>query len=250
MDSRMSPRRAGGIFNRMRWLSKPFVVDHCVCTYMKTRFCSLAGTSYLPIKRCSVDMMSRNCALDLSNELIIAVMLPRMAAKTMAPATTIRLAKAFSTIVSGWTHGVLIRVVSDQYNDDMSRCMIGASSQYLSSEPEMFDAWLPSSGGQTDERMTHDVPAGRPKISSPFLLNGETPIAHHRDPTRCAITRKITSISDTRSTLLCTSSCLIIFVRRKSRMILKPRSSLPWYMRPMISNGTVASKSTGKAPCR
>eukprot|EP00966_Prymnesium_polylepis_P102198 2366898-Prymnesium_polylepis.1 len=161
----------------------------------------------------------------------------------MAPATTIRLAKAFSTIVSGWTHGVLIRVVSDQYNDDMSRCMIGASSQYLSSEPEMFDAWLPSSGGQTcgkddekrsqlrraqetrgndgtpcrawgqgawgdeqricancemdhgapraaratqkrtDERMTHDVPAGRPKISSPFLLNGETPIAHHRDPT-------------------------------------------------------------------
>mmetsp|Transcript_84394 Transcript_84394/g.168518 ORF Transcript_84394/g.168518 Transcript_84394/m.168518 type:complete len:296 (+) Transcript_84394:727-1614(+) len=60
MASRISPRRAGGILARIRWLSRPFVVDHCVCTYMKTRFCNLAGTSYLPINRCNVDMISRN----------------------------------------------------------------------------------------------------------------------------------------------------------------------------------------------
>lgn len=119
MASRMSPRSAGGTFANMRWLSRPFVVDHCVCTYMKTRFCNLAGTSYFPMSRCNVDMMSRNCALDLSKELIIAVMLPRMAANMMAPMTTMALATTFSTIVSGWTHGVLIRVVNDQYNADM-----------------------------------------------------------------------------------------------------------------------------------
>ena len=85
----------------MRWLSSPLVVDHCVCTYMKTRFCSLSGTSYLPIRRCKVDMTSRNWALDLSKELIMAVMFPRIAAKKMAPVMTITLANTFSRIVSG-----------------------------------------------------------------------------------------------------------------------------------------------------
>ena len=33
--SRMSPLRVGGIFCRIRWLSSPFVVDHCVCTYLR-----------------------------------------------------------------------------------------------------------------------------------------------------------------------------------------------------------------------
>ena len=55
--------------------------------------------------RCSVDMMSRSCALDLSKELIIAVILPRMAAKTMAPVTTMSDAKIFSRMVSGCCKG-------------------------------------------------------------------------------------------------------------------------------------------------
>jgi len=59
-------------------------------------------------------MMSRSCAFDLSNELIIAVMLPKMAANMIAPTTTMTDAKNFSRIVSGCTHGVLISVVSDQ----------------------------------------------------------------------------------------------------------------------------------------
>ena len=68
----------------------------------------------MPMRRCNVDMMSRSCALDLSNELIMAVMLPRIAANIIAPTTTTIDAMIFSRMVSGWTHGVLISVVSDQ----------------------------------------------------------------------------------------------------------------------------------------
>ena len=49
----------------------------------------------------------------------MAVMLPRIAANIIAPTTTIMLAKTFSRIVSGWTHGVLMSVVRDQYKEDM-----------------------------------------------------------------------------------------------------------------------------------
>ena len=85
--------------------------------------------AHLAISRCSVDMTSRSCAFDLSNELIIAVMLPRMAAKKMAPVITITDANTFSRIVSGCTHGVLISVVSDQYIEDMYFWIICVSSQ-------------------------------------------------------------------------------------------------------------------------
>jgi hypothetical protein len=63
----------------------------------------------------------------------MAVTLPSNIAKSVAPRTTIRDAKIFSSTVSGPTHGVFMSVVSDQYNEDMYCCEKGVTVRLVSS---------------------------------------------------------------------------------------------------------------------
>ena len=75
---------------------------------------SSAGSLRVSAKWCIVIIVCVRSLFERSNAWTAAVMLPRSAAKKMAPSITVSPPYSFSTTVVGATHGTFTSAVSDQ----------------------------------------------------------------------------------------------------------------------------------------
>ena len=89
--------------------------------------CSSGGTERDDEKRWSVVIFSRRWAFDFPNDWTRTLTDESRAAKSTAPVTTVKHAKTFSPTVSGPTHGVFMKIVTDQYIAERYCCSNGES---------------------------------------------------------------------------------------------------------------------------